>query len=315
MYTREAKQEAPGVYRFSEPAGKRVINFYGLKGEDGWTLVDCGLPDSVQSWVHEGVISGNINKLIITHADADHFGSGAWLKTTYPEIEITCHPDDQAYIEDHQLIVKNRYDLARQEFGFGYPQATLDILLTICGEDFKVDSTVQNNDVLSLAGDDWKVYHLPGHSTGHIGLVRLKDGVFIMGDAFLSDGPPDVEGIPSMPPTHETVRAYLESIELARTIEVSLVLSGHWLALDKNAFIALLDKSGDTVHRDIRIILAFLEKDEKSFEQILKELNRQVSTWEEGEDDHYLYAVNGYLKHLQSQNQITITRQQKIKLA
>ncbi|MDN5210866.1 MBL fold metallo-hydrolase [Fulvivirgaceae bacterium BMA12] len=312
MYNRETVEEAPGIYRFSEPAGERVINFYGIKEENGWTLIDCGLPGAVKSWVNEGAIEGNINRLIVTHADADHFGSGAWLRAHYPDIDITCHPADRAQIEDHELIVRKRYDVARPAFGFGYPQETLDLLYTICGDNFKVDKTIEGDEVLSIAGDDWVVYHLPGHSAGHIALFRAKDGVLILGDAFLADGPPNILGIPSMPPTHETVTAYLNSIKIARNIEVNMVLSGHWMALDKSAFTELLDKSEKVVARDMAIIKGLLETGEKSFAEIVKALNEQVSTWGEGEYDHYLYAVNGYLKHLEAMNQVTFEAQ-KIK--
>lgn len=313
MYKREVKEEVPNVYRFSEPMGTRLLSFYGIREESGWTLIDCGLPGSVASWIEKGTIDGAINRLIITHSDADHFGSGAWLKSTYPKLKIVCHSKDKKQIEDHKLIVKNRYDDARPFFGFGYPKETLDTLFAACGKDFKVDNTIGDDDMVSIAGNKWKVIHLPGHSPGHIGLVRPNDGVFIMGDAFLGEGPPDSRGIPSMPPTHENIPDYLKSIERAKNIEVGKILSGHWLPMDKEAFSILLDTSEKTVHRDINIIVSFLETGEKSFEEIIKELCKKVSTWEEEENDHYLYAVNGYLKHLGSLDKVVV-KNQKIKL-
>ena len=314
MFKREIKEEASNVYRFSEPAGNRLLNFYGIKEKKGWTLIDCGLPGSVELWVKEGVISGDINRLVITHGDADHLGSGAWLKESYPKLEVFCHPDDREHIENHSLMVKNRYDVARPSWGFGYPQKTLDILHGACGKDFMVDNTIREGDTFSISGDTWTVYHLPGHSPGHIGLLRDKDGIFIIGDAFLADGPPDSKGIASMPPTHEDISAYLQTIERVVGLGVELVLSGHWFPLKKDAFSELLNKSRQTVFRDIEIIVSFLREGEKSFEDILEELNKQVSTWGREENDHYLYAVNGYLKYLRANNKVYFTKNNKVKL-
>ncbi len=314
MFKREVKEVAPRIYRFSEPSGSRIINFYGIKEGDGWTLIDCGLPESVASWIKEEVILGEINRLFITHADADHFGSGAWLKANYPKLRIFCHPADRRHIEDHKLILKNRYDVARPEFGYGYPQKTMDALSALCGDNFEVDGLIDEGDVLSISGDEWKIMHLPGHSPGHIGLLRRKDNIFLIGDAFLADGPPDSRGNPSMPPTHENITDYLNSIERAKTIRTEKVFSGHWMTLDRNGFVKLLKKSEEVVFRDIKIITTYLREGEKSFKEILTALNKLVSTWPQSEFDHYLYAVYGYLKYLELQGKLIITKKKKVKL-
>ncbi|MCF7568814.1 MBL fold metallo-hydrolase [Sabulilitoribacter arenilitoris] len=314
MYIREVKEEALGVYRFSQPIGIRIVHFYAIKEADGWTLIDCGLSNSVASWIADGELKGKINRLIITHADADHLGSGAWLKENYPSIEICCHANDKRYSEDHRLLVKNRYDVARPKFGFGYSQEVLDILLDVCGEDFEVDRTLEDQETILIDGDEWQIELLPGHSPGHIGISRKKDGIYILGDAFLSDGPPSIDGKPSMPPTHENIVLYLNSIKKARSFNVNKCFTGHWPLLGKEEFIAFLDKSEEVVFRDLKIVTSILEKGERSFEEILTELCEQVSTWDATENSHYLYAVNGYIKYLEATKKIVVTPNQKIKL-
>lgn len=306
------KEIVPGVYIFTEPAGERLLNFYGLKEEKGWTLVDCGLPGSVEYWVKSGPIQGNIIRLIVTHGDADHFGSGAWLKENYPDIKIICHKGDKEVIENHRLIIKKRYDAARPFFGYGYPPETLDALYQACGDDFKVDKVFTGGETFRINGMQWKVIHLPGHSPGHLGLLREADGIFIFGDAFLADGPPGLDGKPSMPATHEAIKQYLDSIDLAEKLTVVLALSGHWPPLQGKAFKDLLKKSKDTVFRDMRIITTFLEEGEKSFGDILVHLNQKIATWKKSENDHYLYAVNGYLLFLNEKGVVNFTSENKI---
>lgn len=307
-----AKEIAPGVYIFTEPSGERLLNFYGLKEDKGWTLVDCGLPGSVEYWVKSGSIQGNIIRLIVTHGDADHFGSGAWLKENYLDVKIICHKGDKEVIENHRLIIKKRYDAARPFFGYGYPPETLDALYQACGDDFKVDKVFSGGETFRINGMQWKVIHLPGHSPGHLGLLREEDGIFIFGDAFLADGPPALDGKPSMPPTHEAMNQYIDSIAQAEKLPLSLALSGHWLPMKAEVFMEFLGKSRDTVFRDLNIITTFLKEGEKTFKEILDRLNMEVSTWKESENAHYLYALNGYLTYLQNKGKVNFTSENKV---
>ena len=77
---------APGVQwlRMPVPGPLRHINLWLLADDDGWTVVDCGLPsaETKAHWetIFSTALGGRpITRLIVTHFHTDHFGLCAWL--------------------------------------------------------------------------------------------------------------------------------------------------------------------------------------------------------------------------------------------
>jgi glyoxylase-like metal-dependent hydrolase (beta-lactamase superfamily II) len=118
MPGRGAEEIRKGLWRLYEPFGGRMLAYYALRRPSGWTLVDAGLPGLVTKRLDEGTWQGPIDTIIVPHADADHLGDVANLKTRYPELTVCCHPADRTWIADHDLLAKERYDHARERLGF-----------------------------------------------------------------------------------------------------------------------------------------------------------------------------------------------------
>lgn len=87
----------------------------------------------------------------ITHAHLDHIGGLAGLKRRWPEAPVHAHPLD-APLWQHAPRVAAGYGLP-----FDPPPPP--------------DRVLAEGDVLSFAGEDFSVWHLPGHAPGHVGFM------------------------------------------------------------------------------------------------------------------------------------------------
>ena len=301
MAARGAQEIRPGLWRLYESMGARFLAFYALRHDDGWCLFDGGLPDSVTGRLDEGSWQGPIRQVVVSHADADHLGDVARLKQHFPDLEVCCHPEDRPWVEDHDRLTQERYDHARQRFGYGYSSELLDALRQACGDDFQVDRTLQEGDTIGGADQQWQVLHMPGHSPGHVCLWCEKTGELLLGDAVLGRGPAGETGEPSMPPTHQFIGPYLNTLDRLAKLPVEVALPCHWTPMSGSAFKRFLQESREVVCRDLAFVEHYVRQvGEVSFEDVLGALNREWSTWPASEDAHYSYALAGTLEHLEA---------------
>jgi glyoxylase-like metal-dependent hydrolase (beta-lactamase superfamily II) len=290
---------APDITLYSELFGARRLNFYALTDGEVVTLLDAGVPGSVTSRIEAGELRGRITRLIVSHADADHLGDGAAIQSRFPGARIECHAADRDLVEHHARLVRLRYDQARPQWGFGYSPEVLEALLQACGPDFTCTGTLTDGQRLTIGQREWEVLHVPGHSDGHLALWNPVDGILILSDALLGYGPPlFAGGGASMPPTHQEVDTYLNTIQRLGDLPVRLALTGHWLPLDAAGFQQLVRDSRACVEADIATVLRACRSEPQTFDALITILNDQRRTWDDGDDVHYLYALSGYLKHL-----------------
>ena len=77
------------------PITGRIANWYLLRAERGFVLVDCGAAfgrGRLRRVLREhGCGPGDIRLLVVTHADLDHAGNGAWLQREF-KAPIALHP-------------------------------------------------------------------------------------------------------------------------------------------------------------------------------------------------------------------------------
>ncbi len=302
---REKLQAAPGIVCYREPLGIRFVSFYALEDYGGFTLFDTAVPGVVTWWLDQEEMKEGIKRAIISHSDADHFGDTAALKERYPNIQVFCHPRDRRWIEDHDLIVKERYDHVRPTHDFGYDQDTLKVLREMCGPSFKVDRLIEEGDSIQIGSRTWEALHVPGHSLGHISLWNESDGILLLGDAVLGFGPPDFDGNPSMPSTHQYITEYLETLDLFEDLPVQLVLAAHWPFLSAEEFKQLIADSRERVARDHDLILQACREKPRSYGELVGLLSDAFRTWPDGEDTSYMFALSGSLEYLQDQGQIS----------
>ncbi len=299
--TRPPFAVAPGITCYQEPFGPRLLHFYALEDVQGIVLFDAGVPGSVQARAESGELAQPIIGAVISHADADHLGDGAWIQRAAPDARLWCHTADRAMIEDHDLLVQQRYDYARPRWGFGYPPEVMGALRAACGDNFTITHLLAEGDTLTIGSRQWQVLHVPGHSLGHLALWAADDGILLTGDAVLGYGPPMAGSRQaSIPPTHQHLQPYLETINRLDDLNVGLALSGHWPPLDQEGFSALLHDSLLCVERDVELVISACRQGPHSFADLLAMLNNTVRTWPPEADAHYFYALAGYVEYLEA---------------
>src|SRR5215204_4602662 len=149
-----------------------------LDDDNGNTLIDAGLPgqeEAIGAALGDagGIGVRDLRRIIFTHQDLDHIGSGAAL-VRQSGARVLAHPADTPYIEGELRPLKVTPEMLEQR-----PQMreALERL-----EPIRVDEQVEDGTRLNLAGGT-KVISTPGH----ICLYLEQPKVLIAGDALTAE--------------------------------------------------------------------------------------------------------------------------------
>jgi glyoxylase-like metal-dependent hydrolase (beta-lactamase superfamily II) len=221
---------APGVWGIKDV----FVNIYMVyNAEDkNWVLIDAGLKWSV----------GKIRKMaeflfgagskpvaiILTHGHFDHVGA---LKTLANEWDVPVYAH---YMEMPYLTGRSSYPPPDStveggmmaSMSFMYPKGPIDL-----GE--RIRTLPDSSSVPGLP--EWRFFHTPGHSPGHISLYRESDGVLIAGDAFVTTKQESALSVMmqtkkiSGPPKYFTCdwQSAAWSVEQLAALEPEVVATGH----------------------------------------------------------------------------------------
>jgi glyoxylase-like metal-dependent hydrolase (beta-lactamase superfamily II) len=177
---------ANGVYVLTIPRSPQEAGSYLnltliVDEENGTTLVDAGLPDQTEAigaaLVEAGIGVRDLRRIIFTHQDLDHVGSGAAL-VRQSGARVLAHSADAPYIEGRLRPLKPTPEMLEQR-----PQMR-EVLERL--EPVGVDEQVENGSRLDLAGGT-QVIFTPGHTPGHISLYLEGSKVLVAGDALTAD--------------------------------------------------------------------------------------------------------------------------------
>jgi glyoxylase-like metal-dependent hydrolase (beta-lactamase superfamily II) len=150
--------------------------------ENGNTLVDAGLPGQVEAigaaLAEAAIEVRELRRIIFTHQDLDHVGSGAAL-VRQSGATVLAHPADAPHIEGRQRPLKFTPEMLEQR-----PQMR-EVLERL--EPVGVDEYLEDGDRLDLAGGT-RVIFTPGHTPGHLSLYLERPKVLVAGDALTAEG-------------------------------------------------------------------------------------------------------------------------------
>src|SRR5438874_2208168 len=178
---RAVEEVAPGLSRIAH----RIVNTYLVNDADSgsWVLVDAGLPTSARRIFK--VAEQRFGRkappaaIILTHGHFDHVGSLRKLLKRW-DVPVYAHPLELPY-----LTGKSDYPPPDSRVGGG--------LMTLMSRFFSRKGIDLGNRVRALPSDgsvphleEWRWLHTPGHSPGHISLLRDADHTLIAGDAFVT---------------------------------------------------------------------------------------------------------------------------------
>jgi glyoxylase-like metal-dependent hydrolase (beta-lactamase superfamily II) len=216
------------------------VNCYLIQGDDGATLVDCGLyqPDNAEDhgWDHVvaelaacGVGPGDVTRLLVTHAHIDHYGmagrfveeSGAELvmhETTSEDLAVYRDPDKivadlKAMFADHGVEARVVEEITRYEDWRPYVSQVIEPA-----------ATVADGDAFSIGARTWEVVYTPGHARSHVCLWSAADKLMISGDHLLPSITPHIDFRRG---DDDPLGDFLNSLQRVEELEPDVVLPGH----------------------------------------------------------------------------------------
>jgi len=236
----------PNLYRVTLPTPFSVgpVNVYAARAPqgDGLTLVDCGPHTPQARAVLDVGLSAlghsvrDVRRIVVTHAHADHYGLAASL-VQESGAQVLTHPSNrpllETYIEERERRLVFYADLLRvsgvpDELGQFVHRARRS--LGEYAESVPVSGDLNEGDTVTLAGREWQVLYMPGHSSGLVCLYEPQSRVLLSNDHLLRDisSNPVVEP----PPPGQARRAkslveYLGQLRRVAAMDVSVAWPGH----------------------------------------------------------------------------------------
>lgn len=242
----------PRIYRIASVLGKRRFAQWLVVGDERLLLVDSGIDGTIAEHVAPalrelGRSPADLDDVVISHADVDHYGGNGELRRVAPQARIRSGATDRPWIESWQAIAADRYGWYRAH-GLDYDEATWQWLQNAAGPDTPLDGTVADGEILDLGGISVEIVALPGHSPGHLGVVDHESRTAIVMDAVLERGLYATDDELISPPPYGSVPGYRGSIERLRALRPARLGTSHYSAIEgEAATAAFLDGSAGFV--------------------------------------------------------------------
>jgi glyoxylase-like metal-dependent hydrolase (beta-lactamase superfamily II) len=244
----EVAEVADGVFRLALPLGIHgvpTVSAYLLRGDDGDTLVDCGIaagvdggdpgPDGTAAVSAALVAAGGtlerLERLVVTHAHIDHFGlAGEVVRRSGGELWMHRRTDlDLAKYDDPDEAVDRRA-LMLADHGLYGAELTessegLRDWMPVMPSIGRPSRLLDGGERFAAGGRTWEIVHTPGHSPGHVCLWNAEERLLCSGDHLLQVVSPPVTFERGFEP--DPMASYLESLDRVRDLAPALVLPGH----------------------------------------------------------------------------------------
>ncbi|MFC1681497.1 MBL fold metallo-hydrolase [Pseudomonadota bacterium] len=225
-----------GLFRITEPHYNwfNRSNIWLVRGRDADMLVDTGLGVSRLKLYLADLLDKPL-KVVASHVHFDHSGS--------------CHEFDDVYIHrnEHEALCRGDQDIMLASPACGWvPQEDFQQLPY---EGFTASSyavkacphakTISHGDVIDLGDRAFEVRHLPGHSSGSVGLYDSRRGQFFSGDVVY-----DGELLDKLPDS--VIEDYVASMEELLGLEADEIHPGYYRSFDRHTLRGLVTKYIET---------------------------------------------------------------------
>jgi glyoxylase-like metal-dependent hydrolase (beta-lactamase superfamily II) len=181
---------AQGIEMLELELGGRTLCPSLLVDENGWVLVDTGLPGNAPALLElakqAGVGELPLRSILLTHQDIDHVGGlPAFLAAEGDTPSVYAHADDEGAINGTQPMIK-----VSQERMAGLMQQMTETTRSEFERTFlhpsrpNVTDRLVDGETLPIAGGV-TVIHTPGHTPGHVSLYHKPSKTLIAGDAMM----------------------------------------------------------------------------------------------------------------------------------
>ncbi len=167
------EKTAAGVYRVDAIRFPNAINVLLLENDDGWTLVDAGVEGEAvrirDALAALGSGPEDLKRIFLTHHHGDHIGGLEGLTEWAPDAELGA-------TEYESMVISGKLPPA--------PPSNPILRLMMSGRGdaptYPVGKILREGDVVS----GFRIIATPGHSLGHVSLLRDADGLLFTADAF-----------------------------------------------------------------------------------------------------------------------------------
>ena len=253
---------APGIHRIESVLGPRPFSQYVLRDERS-LLVDTGVAGTPEAVILPfldamGLRPDNLDFVLNTHADVDHFGGNAAIRTWAPRAVFCAHGADVPLIEDRERILRERYGWY-VAYSVDYAPEEKEWLRGALGHNVPLDLRISGGEGFRLGPNlVVRVMHLPGHTPGHVGLWEPSSRTAIITDAALGRGLYDMNGNVISPPPYFDVAAYEGSVRLLRSLAPRRLLTAHYEVMEGDDAFRFLEESATFVERARHAVAAAL---------------------------------------------------------
>jgi glyoxylase-like metal-dependent hydrolase (beta-lactamase superfamily II) len=211
------------------------VFFVGAPGSK-WALVDAGLSlGAAQILAVAAERYGQDSRpaaIVLTHGHFDHVGGLEPLLAVW-DVPVHAHPLEMPFLTGHA-----DYPPPDPTVGRGL-MARLSPLFPEKGINLgdRIHPLPDSGEVPAMPG--WRWVHTPGHSPGHVSLVRAADRTLIAGDAIATTRPESVFSLATQreelsgPPAYFTIDwdKARRSVETLAMLKPTLIAAGHGAAL------------------------------------------------------------------------------------
>jgi glyoxylase-like metal-dependent hydrolase (beta-lactamase superfamily II) len=271
---------APGIFRIESILGPRPFAQYLLRQERS-LLVDTGIVSTpaeviLPAFREMGLDPADLDYIVISHADVDHFGGNAAMRDAAPRAIVCAHVADCEWIGDRERILRERYGwYAAHGPDADYDADTKDWLRNALGTDVPVDLHLAGGEIFRLGPDlSVEVLYLPGHSLGHVGLWDPASRSAIITDAALGAGLLNNEGEVIHPPPYVFLNQYEATVRQLRRLAPARLLTAHYAVMEGAEVDHFLSESLAFVDRTRAAILNAVDSsDEVTIAGLLAALN------------------------------------------
>jgi glyoxylase-like metal-dependent hydrolase (beta-lactamase superfamily II) len=187
----------------------KQVQIHLIEGEP-LTLVDTGLrtPESraaLESALEElGYGMAEIERVVITHAHADHMGLVQSIREAGASLECWVHEADAQAVEAPHELARRRAANARTLWHeFGVPESVGERLyadqlrvlarMEAACEPTSVERALRQGDRVEFKDFGLLVHHSPGHTPGHLLLEDEELGLLFTGDQVMAQAIPEAD--------------------------------------------------------------------------------------------------------------------------
>jgi glyoxylase-like metal-dependent hydrolase (beta-lactamase superfamily II) len=297
----------PNVYEIKSVFGDRYIQQYLFVG-DTVVLLDAGIIGTPEATIFPymekiGVSPQKLTMVIAMHADSDHHGGLPAIKDASSSTLLACHEGDRALIEDPETLYRDRYNFLAIDHGLGFGREGMVYSPRSC----KIDTRLSANEVLKIApGWNLRVWHVPGHSEGHLAVYDETNHAAFTSDAVQAGGYPTVSGGMAFGPTYYAVNAYLATIEFLEKQPIEHMFTGHWPSAHGGDTKKFLSQSRNFVERVDALTLEYLKQHRRgaTIKTLLHEMAPKLGNWPRDAGVFLQFAMYGHMERLKQQGTI-----------